>query len=319
MDYIEELLQTEAGAQSLKDHLKAVPKHEKAKPQFQRLWKQVCIEVNKHKLLKAAKLKEQQRLKEYEALVKSAKISKPKYLLQTAKLRKKTRNALLLLTELYPKIFDYDNPKPLKIDIFEDIEHCGKIDSNLLRDALTYYTRSEQYCYSFITDAHRYDLSGNAVSTITEEEKVWAVELLYQAVGRLKIKQDYPALINLNIIQTPEIVAAEDYGHNYYSSVLLEEILAILLDCFGKSVCVVEKSSRNSMRFVSIVQVMQQDGILFETLAENEGAKKAQRLALVKLLVKLQNDIEAYPFEYDKCALSEAEIEKGFLRYYKAK
>ena len=319
MDYIEELLQTEEGAQSLKNHLKAVPKHEKAKPQFQRLWKQVCIEVNKHKLLKAAKLKEQKRLKEYEALVKSAKISKPKYLLQTAKLRKKTRNALLLLTELYPKIFDYDNPKPLKIDIFEDIAQCGKIDSNLLRDALIYYTRSEQYCYSFITDAHRYDLSGKAVSTITEEEKTWAIELLYQAIGRLKMQQDYPALINSNIVQTPEIVVAEDYGNHYYLSVLLEEILKILLDCYGKSVCVVERSSRSNIRFMSILQVVCQDEVLFEILADGEGGKKAQRLALIKLLVRLQNTVEAYPFGYAKSALSEAEIERGFLGYYKAK
>ena len=48
MDYIDKLLETEEGAKTLKAHLKSVPKYEKAKPQFQRLWQLACDAVNKH-------------------------------------------------------------------------------------------------------------------------------------------------------------------------------------------------------------------------------------------------------------------------------
>ena len=61
MDYIDKLLETEEGAKTLKAHLKSVPKYEKAKPQFQRLWKLACEAVNKHHNIKQKKLRDQKK------------------------------------------------------------------------------------------------------------------------------------------------------------------------------------------------------------------------------------------------------------------
>ena len=309
MDYIDKLLETEEGAKTLKSHLKSVPKYEKAKPQFQRLWQLACDAVNKHHNIKQKKLRDQKKREEYQKLVVLAKGSKPKYLFQTTKAKGKVRNAVLMLAKFYPKTFDYEHPKPLKINITEDLRRHGKMDNKVLGDTLNYYTRSAQYYYSFVTHSHRYNLSGKAVAALTEEEKTSAISMLYQTIGRLNMEQDYPDLvsqvIDKSLIETPEVVVKVDYGNHYYSENLLKEVREILLDCYGKSVCLAEHTSRTKSRFVSVVQVMRQDVVLFEAEAEGQGFKNAQHVALSRLLVTLQREIEAYPFGYERNVLDE--------------
>ena len=52
---IDELLKTEAGARALKAKLKSLSDHEKAKPNYESLWKKACEAVDAFNLAKMKK------------------------------------------------------------------------------------------------------------------------------------------------------------------------------------------------------------------------------------------------------------------------
>ena len=128
----------------------------------------------------------------------------PRYFIQSTKVKSETRNAVLMLAKLYPNTFDYHRPKPLNLSIRQDLKDFKLMDNTLLNRTLNYYTKSAKYHH--LQDSHRYDLSGKAVATITEADKIWTISAMYQTIGRLTMESDYPELvdqvINKDFIET---------------------------------------------------------------------------------------------------------------------
>lgn len=89
-----------------------------------------------------------------------------------------------ILEERYPKLFDRNNPKPLKIKIHEDILTFFKEKPAMtppqLRDALRFYTRNPKYLLSIAQSDVRYDLNGDEDGHILQEHKTDANEKLSQ-------------------------------------------------------------------------------------------------------------------------------------------
>ena len=97
-----------------------------------------------------------------------------------------TRNYSVLtwLAETYPPLFQVTDPKPLKIGFFKElIEALNSLEtvpfSRLsIRKALSFYTRGPKYQEAIIQGDDRYNLTGEAVEPITDEQKAYAQEIL---------------------------------------------------------------------------------------------------------------------------------------------
>ncbi len=76
------------------------------------------------------------------------------------------------LCEAFPKLFNPNEIKPLKIGIFVDIIESGKWPRGKVKlsKILRAYCTSTQYKEKIILDANRYDLEGNVTSRVIEKE-----------------------------------------------------------------------------------------------------------------------------------------------------
>lgn len=86
------------------------------------------------------------------------------------KLNKSALKIVQSLVTIYPKTFTLNEPKkPLKVNILEDILDTKICKKNVLVKALQLYCH-KNYTKNLLIGADRYDLSGKAVSKVTEKE-----------------------------------------------------------------------------------------------------------------------------------------------------
>jgi len=85
-----------------------------------------------------------------------------------------------ILTTLWPKTFSWNDPKPLKIGIREEILEStdSEDEKEILQAALNCYVRRIKYVTSPINHTHRYDLNGHENELIIEKEKEYAKQSL---------------------------------------------------------------------------------------------------------------------------------------------
>jgi ProP effector len=87
-----------------------------------------------------------------------------------AKNRAANQAALQLLMETYPKVFNRDNVRPLKIGIQDDLIAEEKVAKNKIKRALASYVRAPQYFRSLQDGADRINLQGEPQGQVTAEE-----------------------------------------------------------------------------------------------------------------------------------------------------
>ena len=346
MEKIINLLKTPEGAQALKSKLKGMPENEKVKANYQKIWKIVCAKVNEYTLkqikkkqpmrvrLKDQEGKKRSEVKHHEALSTQQSSSQKR---ESSLIRDKNRRTqkskqpqfsekevtamIVRLEHTYPKLFNSGAPKPLKVGIFDDILETNDWDMVLLKSAIKTYTRSDLYYLSFINERNRYDLSGEQVSSITIEDEDHATDRLRKTVGRFNVLAKYPQLIGRENKSKPNPVRSEFYGNHYYAEKRFFEIKEILSEYYGRDVKMKKKEAKitDNKKYRRLTTVIQNKKVIFSTEAYGTTRKIASKLSEIKLLVHLQNNIEAYPFPYKKLDLSAAKIEQQFFDYYKEK
>jgi len=220
----------------------------------------------------------------------------------------------------YPKLFNAEKPKPLKVGIFEDMvaEH-DDWNAELLKIVIKKYVHTEAYYVACAEDMHRYNLQGDRVDRITEDEEQNAITRLKNLVGRFNLPKKYPQLVGRGNNITPQPVRSRFYGEHYYEEKRFLEIKAILAECYGKGTGIAYRMSEKDGLTKVKMLVEQYNKPLLSVEATGKSILATKKLAGVKLLMYLQNNIEAYPFPYKKSSLSDAEIEAQFLAYYQAK
>ena len=85
--------------------------------------------------------------------------------------------ALPPLAELYPACFDWEHPRPLKINIHQDLMAAGH-DRLAVKRALGRYCKVDRYWRALQTDAPRIDLQGQPAGAVTEREAAYARSLV---------------------------------------------------------------------------------------------------------------------------------------------
>ncbi|TDO96008.1 ProQ/FINO family protein [Marinomonas balearica] len=78
--------------------------------------------------------------------------------------QKNNRRLIKMLEDRYPKAFDWNNPKPLKVGIDKDMELDEQFNASKQKRALAAYTRSDRYKKCLLSGQPRFDLEGVAVS-----------------------------------------------------------------------------------------------------------------------------------------------------------
>ncbi|SBS34021.1 ProP effector [Marinomonas aquimarina] len=78
--------------------------------------------------------------------------------------QKNNRRLIKLLEERYPKAFDWNNPRPLKVGIDKDMVLDEEFNASKQKRAMAAYTRSDRYKKCLLSGQPRIDLEGNAVS-----------------------------------------------------------------------------------------------------------------------------------------------------------
>lgn len=96
--------------------------------------------------------------------------------------KSKNRNAniaaIALICETYPKTFNRENVRPLKIGIQEDLLADEKISKGKIKRALASYVRAPAYYRSLQAGAQRVDLLGEDAGEVTEQEASHAQGML---------------------------------------------------------------------------------------------------------------------------------------------
>ena len=80
---------------------------------------------------------------------------------------------LLPLAKLYPACFDWENPRPLKIDIHKPMIRAGH-DREAVKRALAAYCTAPRYRETLRAGASRIDLQGQPAGVVTEKEAAHA-------------------------------------------------------------------------------------------------------------------------------------------------
>jgi ProP effector len=88
------------------------------------------------------------------------------------------------IVDRFPKAFNPENPRPLKIGISTDMAATG-IPGNEITHFLGYWCRSWQYFQAMTEGGERVDLQGNPAGMVTDAEREFAIATL-----PLKLKQD---------------------------------------------------------------------------------------------------------------------------------
>ncbi len=117
------------------------------------------------------------------------------HLMQEAQKKKREgiKTALGWLYEKFPACFNLKDLKPLKLNIDKDLYLLLKQEDapskSQLRDALAYYTRNIDYLKTVINGTHRYDLEGQQVQEITQNQIDFAQERLHKTLHLIKAKK----------------------------------------------------------------------------------------------------------------------------------
>lgn len=86
--------------------------------------------------------------------------------------------AVAQISELYPKVFNRNAVKPLKIGIQEELLADDKLSKGKIKRALASYVRAPQYYKSLVAGADRIDLQGEANGQVSEQEAEHAKAML---------------------------------------------------------------------------------------------------------------------------------------------
>jgi ProP effector len=78
--------------------------------------------------------------------------------------QKNNRRLIKMLEDRYPKAFDWNQPKPLKVGIDKDMVLDDDFNASKQKRALAAYTRSDRYKKCLLTGQPRIDLEGVAVN-----------------------------------------------------------------------------------------------------------------------------------------------------------
>jgi len=78
--------------------------------------------------------------------------------------QKNNRRLIKMLEDRYPKAFDWNQPKPLKVGIDKDMVLDDDFNASKQKRALAAYTRSDRYKKCLLSGQPRVDLEGVAVS-----------------------------------------------------------------------------------------------------------------------------------------------------------
>ena len=78
--------------------------------------------------------------------------------------QKNNRRLIKLLEDRYPKAFDWNQPKPLKVGIDKDMSLDDEFNASKQKRALAAYTRSDRYKKCLLSGQPRIDLNGVAVN-----------------------------------------------------------------------------------------------------------------------------------------------------------
>lgn len=88
----------------------------------------------------------------------------------------------------WPDLFNLDNPKPLKVGVFDDMlrDIAGRslaIGAGVLKSAIRSYTRRIRYKKAIAAGGPRYDLNGQPCGEITPEQQQEALHDINKAKG----------------------------------------------------------------------------------------------------------------------------------------
>src|SRR3990167_5679334 len=94
--------------------------------------------------------------------------------------KKSLKEAVKWLALKYPKCFNLENPKPLKIGIEKDIikEGLWPHPYKVLQKALAFYVYSPLYQNALLQETKRYSLEGTHLGEVTSQHKEMAQETL---------------------------------------------------------------------------------------------------------------------------------------------
>lgn len=111
------------------------------------------------------------------------------------KKKEEIKVALRWLYEQFPACFNPEDLKPLKLnidkDLFSFLEKENSPSKVKLRDALTYFTSNVYYLRTIINGTHRYDLDGQQVQEITQEQRDFAHDKLEKILQSIKAKKQH--------------------------------------------------------------------------------------------------------------------------------
>ena len=210
---------------------------------------------------------------------------------------------------LYPALFNCENPKPLKLNITDDILASSDWkDTKLLNLAITQYVKSARYNLSLIHQSHRYDLSGEISGLISSDEKSHAIERLNHTLGAFEMEIKHSDLRYTKHKTTPKALREEFYGKHYLNGQLYREVWMTLVGCYGTGIEIQEEKFTDNQTRHAVVKVIQGKHVLFETKGQGDTRKIAKNIALILLLLKVRREIKAYPFDYETLTLTEQEI-----------
>ncbi|EAA7986693.1 prop effector [Salmonella enterica] len=107
----------------------------------------------------------------------------------------KKRKRVQKVMEFWPKLFDISNPKPLKLNIMQDMEEdiqARGLDIGLgsVRVALNTYTSHAKYIRCVAAGGMRYDLSGEPCGEVTETAIKHATERFKALEQKLKASRN---------------------------------------------------------------------------------------------------------------------------------
>jgi ProP effector len=99
--------------------------------------------------------------------------------------RKKARERFLAaktwLEDTFPKAFNFKDPKPLKLNIEQDIFRVeSPFSRRLIRKVIACYVRTTAYLKSIAREDGRYDLQGERAGEVRQVEKDHALQQLKQ-------------------------------------------------------------------------------------------------------------------------------------------
>jgi len=94
------------------------------------------------------------------------------------------------LESTYPNVFNFNNPKPLKMGVRKELLLApSPYSKRQVNKCLGVYCSTKAYLESIIQGDWRYDLNGAQVETITQEQKDHAAKQLAERKNKFKNKK----------------------------------------------------------------------------------------------------------------------------------